>query len=166
MQLLVAFLLISLISNKIDAQPDKPNVLSLEFFGKSAYYFDLNYSRKLTDHFQVGAGVGFHQSRIIRDSEGDYRIFDLSLPIFGTLVVGEGHHHMISEFGTTLGLHFGGFSPRNGFSGLTPFFSVGYEYEGEKFLFRFPLYLAFIGESEFLRPVMPWLGISVGLQYW
>ncbi|MCB0706611.1 MAG: hypothetical protein KDC34_14955 [Saprospiraceae bacterium] len=158
-------LLFSILSATAQAQPHNPNVVTLELLGKSLIIFDVSYSRKLTDHIQLGMGLGFQDRSTLTTISGDYKVTDLNVPIFGTYIFGQKKHHAISELGVRLSFTVSKFKESNYWNRPIPFVSFGYEFEGEHFVFRVPIYLAFVGKSELTSTFMPWAGLSFGYPF-
>jgi len=140
---------------------DKKNAVVLELAGKSFGYFDISYERYLSDRLHFGGGIGISGRSQLYYNGGMFNRTNFTIPLYGAYAFGQRKHHVISEFGISLQ----GFTGPNGtvsLDGQYLFISVGYEYKGEKFIFRAPVYLAYVGSNEFFPPVMPWFGLSFG----
>jgi hypothetical protein len=139
----------------------KKNAVVFEVLGKSCYYFDISYERNVTERIHIGSGIGFSGIYHLYYSGGDFHEVNFSIPIYGAYSFGQKKHHLISEIGTSI---LGNTTPYSflSLSDVTPFISVGYEYKGEHYVFRVPVYFAYIGRNEFFPSVMPWIGVSFG----
>jgi hypothetical protein len=142
----------------------KKNVLVLDLAGKSFFYFDISYERYLSEKFHLGAGAGLAGfSTLYINSEESFKEYNIRFPLYGAYAFGKRKHHVISEFGLTLDCIFS--SPLSSVSSIWPFISIGYEFKGEKIIFRVPVYLGYIGENEWYPSVMPWAGVSIGVPF-
>jgi hypothetical protein len=136
----------------------------------------LSYEYDIKPNFTVGTGWGFMQI-----SSGKYythnetrqgRYFDLVLSNQNYAMhrfFYQNKHRLITQYGITIQrrlefVHFsdGGIQYADR-PYLVPFLSAGYEFKGDNIIFRIPVYIAWIGISDWLFPVMPWLGVSVGI---
>ena len=159
-KLIPCFLLLSLICLNGFSQYKK-NAVVLELLGKSCYYFDISYERYLTERIHIGGGIGLGGIYHLFYNGGDFHEVNFSIPIYGVYSFGQKKHRLISEMGTSIW----GETVPDGFVHLTnliPFISIGYEYKGEHYVFRVPVYFAYIGRNEFFPSVMPWIGVSFG----
>jgi len=139
----------------------KKNAIVLELAGKSFGYFDISYERYLSQKFHIGGGIGMSGRSQLYYNGGMFNRYNFRIPLYGAYTFGQRKHHLISEFGTSLRVLTG---PNGTVSldGQFLFISFGYEYKGEKFIFRAPVYLAYVGSTNFLPPVVPWFGLSFG----
>ena len=139
----------------------KKNAIISELAGKSFGYFDISYERYLSERFHFGGGIGLSGRDHLYYNGGMFTRTNFTIPLYGAYAFGQKKHHAISELGTTIR----GYTGPNGslnLDGQFLFISFGYEYKGEKFIFRAPVYLAYVGSNEFFPPVMPWFGLSFG----
>jgi hypothetical protein len=139
----------------------KKNAVVFEVLGKSRYYFDISYERNLSERIHIGGGVGTSGIDHLDYSGGSFNRLNFSIPLYGAYSFGQKKHRLISEIGASI---LGNTTPNNflSLSDVTPFISVGYEYVGEHYVFRVPVYCAYIGRNEFFPSVMPWIGVSFG----
>jgi hypothetical protein len=159
-KLITSFFFLSLICLNSFSQYKK-NAVVFEALGKSFYYFDISYERNITEKFHIGSGIGFAGVSHLYYSGGDFRKVNFSIPVYAAYSFGQKKHRLISEAGISIW----GETVLNGFvrlSDVIPFVSAGYEYKGEKYVFRVPVYFAYVGRNEFFPAVMPWLGVSFG----
>ena len=154
------FLLLSLICQEWFFQYKK-NAVILEVLGKSCYYFDISYERNVTERIHIGTGIGLGGIYHLYYNGGDFHEVNFSIPIYGAYSFGQKKHRLITEIGMSI---LGNTTPYSllSFSDVTPFISAGYEYKGEHYVFRVPVYFAYIGRNEFFPSVMPWIGVSFG----
>jgi hypothetical protein len=139
----------------------KKNAIVLELAGKSFGYFDISYERYLSERFHFGGGIGMAGRSQLYYDGGMFHRYNFRTPLYGAYTFGQRKHHLISEFGTSISWFTGPNGTVN-FDGQFLFISFGYEYKGEKFVFRAPVYLAYVGSNNFMPPVMPWFGLSFG----
>lgn len=139
----------------------KKNAVIFEVLGKSIYYFDISYERNITERFHIGTGIGLSGINHLYYSGGSFTRLNFSIPLYGAYSFGQKKHRLISEIGASI---MGNTTPDSflSFSDVTPFISTGYEYKGEHYVFRVPVYFAYIGKNEFFPSVMPWIGVSFG----
>ena len=140
---------------------DKKNAIVLETAGKSFGYFDISYERYISERFHLGGGIGMSGKSNLYYNGGMFTRRNITIPLYGAYAFGQKKHHFISEFGTSVRLFTGPNSTLN-LDGQFLFVSFGYEYKGEKYIFRAPVYLTYVGSNEFFPPVMPWFGLSFG----
>jgi hypothetical protein len=139
----------------------KKNAVVFEALGKSTYYFDISYERNLSERFHIGSGLGLSGINHLYNNGRYFRKMNFSIPIYGAYSFGQKKHRLISEMGMSIW----GNTVNDGFlnfSDLIPFVSGGYEYKGEHYVFRVPVYFAYIGRNEFFPAIMPWIGVSFG----
>jgi hypothetical protein len=139
----------------------KKNAIVLELAGKSFGYFDISYERYFYERFHFGGGIGISKKDHLYYDGGMFTRYNFTIPLYGAYSFGQKKHHAISEFGTTIR----GYTAPNGSVSIDDqflFISIGYEFKGEKFIFRAPVYLAYIGRNEFFTSVVPWFGLSFG----
>jgi len=154
------FLLLSLICQNGFSQYKK-NAVVLELLGKSFYYFDVTYERNFSDKIHIGTGIGLGGIYHLYYNGGDFHEVNFSIPIYGAYSFGQKKHRLITEMGMSVW----GNTEHDSFvyfTDLIPFISAGYEYKGEHYVFRVPVYFAYIGRNEFFPSVMPWIGVSFG----
>jgi len=139
----------------------KKNAVVFEVLGKSFYYFDISYERNVTERIHIGSGIGLAEINHLYYIGGDFHKVNYSIPIYVAYSFGQKKHRLISEIGVSV---LGNTTPYSilSFSDVTPFISAGYEYKGEHYVFRVPVYFAYIGRNEFFPSVMPWIGVSLG----
>jgi len=159
-KLIPLFLLLSAICLSGFSQYKK-NAVVFEVLGKSYYYFDISYERNVTERMHIGSGIGFAGIHHLYYSGGDFHEVNFSIPIYVAYSFGQKKHRLISEIGTSI---WGNTTPHSflSLSDVIPFISAGYEYKGEKYVFRVPVYFAYVGKNEFFSSVMPWIGVSFG----
>jgi len=139
----------------------KKNAVVFELLGKSSYYFDISYERNLSERIHLGSGIGLAGIYHLYYSGGEFHEVNFSIPIYGAYSFGQKKHHLLSEIGMSVW----GNTVHDGFvyfTDLIPFISAGYEYKGVHYVFRVPVYFAYIGRNEFFPSVMPWIGVSFG----
>ena len=143
----------------------KKNAVVIELLGKSSYYFDISYERNLSERIHIGGGIGTSGIDHLDFNGGTFNRLNFSIPLYGAYSFGQKRHRIISEIGASI---FGNTTPDSflSFSDVTPFIWIGYEYKGEHYVFRVPVYFAYIGRNEFFPSVMPWLGVSFGRLFW
>ena len=159
-KLITSFLFLSLICLNSFSQYKK-NAVVFELLGKSSYYFDISYERNLSERIHIGSGIGLAGINHLYYSGGDFHEVNFSIPIYGAYSFGQKKHRLISEIGISIR----GETVPDGFAHFTdliPFISAGYEYKGERYFLRVPVYLSYIGRNEFFPSVMPWIGVSFG----
>jgi hypothetical protein len=159
-KLTIMFFLLPLIC--LNSYPQyKKNAVVIELLGKSCYYFDISYERNLTERIHIGGGIGTSGIDHLDFNGGTFNRLNFSIPLYGAYSFGQKRHRIISEIGMSI---LGNTTPYNflSLSDVTPFISVGYEYKGEHYVFRVPVYFAYIGRNEFFPSVMPWIGVSFG----
>jgi Protein of unknown function (DUF3187). len=139
----------------------KKNAFVFEVLGKSCYYFDISYERNVTERIHIGSGIGLAGIHHLYYIGGDFHKVSYSIPIYVAYSFGQKKHRLISEIGMSI---LGNTTPYSllSFSDVTPFISAGYEYKGEHYVFRVPVYFAYVGRNEFFPSVMPWIGVSFG----
>jgi hypothetical protein len=142
----------------------RKNAIVLELAGKSYGYFGVSYERYLTEKIHIGGGIGMSGRPRLYYAEGWFTCYEFTIPLYGAYAFGHRKHHAISEFGTTIRGSTGPNGSTN-FDEPFVFISCGYEYKGERFFFRAPLYLTYIGRNEFFPTVVPWLGLSFGMLF-
>ena len=150
---------------------DRPNSITVELLGKSFITSDVTYERRLTDRLSAGAGLGISAiSRVIFVYDGTtYSTIDISVPVsfYGVVTLAGDRHRLIAPLGGVLFTEFAMHRYRRYITGnFVPFIGLGYELRGERFAFRVPVYLAYLGEwYELLPSFMPWAGISFGVMF-
>lgn len=142
---------------------DRKNAVVLELGGKSFYYFDISYERYLTPRFHLGAGVGLGGIYTMYNSVGNFKNYEIRLPVYGGYALGKKKHHAITEFGVMIedDYHTNGYSSFH----LWPFISGGYEFKGDKIIIRVPVYLGYVGKNLWYPPILPWAGVSIGVPF-
>jgi hypothetical protein len=162
-RILIWTIIVSMVSLNSFSQYKK-NALVLDLAGKSFYYFDISYERYLSEKFHLGAGAGLAGISILyKNPDESFKEFNIRFPVYGAYAFGKKKHHVISELGLTLECVFS--SAGSSVSSLWPFFSIGYEFKGEKIIIRVPVYLVYIGENEWYPGVVPWAGVSIGVPF-
>lgn len=162
-EILLSILLSVVVSNSFSQY--KKNAAILEIAGKSFTIFDVSYERYFSEKFHLGTGLGIGQRSNLVYGNGTFiKRFNFTIPVYGAYAFGLKKHHAISEFGLCFqGTYDTEF--KTNFNEKIPFISIGYEFKSEGFIFRAPLYLAYIGDNDFLPSVVPWLGLSVGIPF-
>jgi hypothetical protein len=127
--------------------------------------------RNFSEKFYAGTGVSipFHEYSIADDYNytnkwmplGSWHIFNV--PVYCGYSFGKKKHHINSELGIVL--HYGVQDKQLLFLTSRPFFSVGYEFKGEKFLFGIPVYMGLSEKINGNRIFMRWPGIRLGRKF-
>jgi hypothetical protein len=141
----------------------RKNAIVLELAGKSFGFFDISYERSLSRKFHIGGGIGMSRKYHLYYDGGMFTRHNLRFPLYCGYAIGQKKHHAIAEIGTTIRVFTGPEDPFT-FDGQDLFISAGYEYKGEKFFFRAPVYLVRMGSNE-LSVFVPWFGLSLGTQF-
>jgi len=159
LRIILRIIIFSLSSLNGFSQYEK-NAVVLDLLGKSVYYFDISYERYLSEKFHLGTGIGLSEISTW-DDVGTINTYNF--PLYAGFALGKKKHHAISE----LGIHFDWVTNFEGYNNfeLYPFFSFGYEYKGDNILFRVPIYLFYTGEFVSAPPLVPWIGLSVGVPF-
>lgn len=151
------------------------HAVHLELLGKSVYYGTLTYEFDVKPNFTVGTGWGFmniYSGKYFTHNMREGRYFDLILTNQHYALhrfFYKGRHRLIAQYGLTIqnSLNFVRFNDGGlQFSNhpfLVPFAGTGYEFKSEKIYLRFPVYVAWIGVSDWFPALMPWFGLSVGI---
>jgi len=175
-------LILSFLPPTLHAQSTpKQNALSVELLGKSFVWFSITNERYLyQDKIGLGTGLGF--SRYSRNSstqvtagqsERGWRTnLFMSIPVYGFLSLGKGKHRAYIPMGVNFFCEMNRASYPSGNS-LTvdvipiPHVGFGYAYQKERWFFRVPVYLMYIGQEpgQQFPPVIPWAGIVWGWRY-
>lgn len=150
---------------------ENPDSVHLELLGKSSITADISYERRITDGFSLGAGFGINNLTrvdfVYEDTE--YQAIDIAMPlnIYGVLTLAGNRHRLIAPFGCILFTSFSLHRYRTYFTATpAPFIGLGYEFRRDRFTFRFPVYLAYLGpDTEILMEYMPWAGLSFGYSF-
>ena len=141
----------------------KKNAVVAEIAGKSFSFFGLEYERFLTERFRIGTGIGIGSKEQLVYGNGDtFDRYNFSVPVYGVYAWGRKKHHAITEFGFTLRGVTGPVTKAS-FDEFYPYVSYGYEFKSDIFVFRIPVYLCYVGSSDFFPAVIPWLGLSFGV---
>jgi hypothetical protein len=143
----------------------KKNAVLGEVAGKSFSFFGVEYQRYLTQKFHVGSGIGIGSKDYLVYGDGTaYARYNFSIPLYVAYAYGIKKHHAISELGISIrGVT--GSGKHTNINESFPFLSLGYEYKSDRFIFKVPVYLIYVGRNEFFPSVMPWLGISFGVLF-
>jgi hypothetical protein len=142
----------------------KKNAVMLDLAGKSFYYFDISYERYLSLQFHLGVGAGLAGiSTLYKSQDEKTTEVNLRFPVYGGYSFGKNRHHIITEIGLTIDGSFSSFE--SSVLSIWPFISAGYEFKADKIIFRVPVYLGYIGKNEWYPPVMPWVGVSIGVPF-
>jgi hypothetical protein len=150
---------------------EAPNSITLEILGKSSITADIAYERQLTQRLSLGAGAGVNGiSRVDFVFDGTvYQAIDLAVPLnlYAVVRVAGDRHRLFVHFGMVAFTEFSLHRYRHYFTATpVPFVGLGYELHGQRFSFRVPLYVGYLGEpSEMLPGIMPWLGLSLAYSF-
>jgi len=148
-----------------------PNSFHLELLGKSSITADITYERRITDGFARGAGFGINNiSRVdFIFEDAVYQAVDIAVPLnlYGIFTITGNRHRLIAPFGCVFFTEFSLHRYRAYFTATpVPFIGLGYEFRGDRFTFRLPAYLAYLGpDTEILMEFMPWVGLSFGYSF-
>jgi len=141
----------------------KKNAVVLEFGGKAFSYYDISYERYLGAKLHLGVGLGFEGASKAYSQKGLSTELDFRIPVYAAWSFGKKKSHVMTELGVTLEEQW-----HTGLSLITdlwPFISGGYEYRGEKIIIRVPVYLVYVGPNAWFPPVLPWVGLSLGMPF-
>lgn len=167
-------LVLILLCNTTFASENRHTV-HLELMGKSVYFGTLTYEFDVRPNFSVGTGWGFmdvYSGKYFTHNMREGRYFELILTNQHYALhrfFYRGRHRLITQYGFTIQnrLNFVQFNEGGlQFSNhpfFVPFAGAGYEFRSEKLYVRVPLYVAWIGVSDWFPALMPWFGVSVGI---
>ena len=150
---------------------ENSNSVHLELLGKSSITADISYERSITDRFALGAGFGINNITRVDFVYEDtvYQAVDISMPLnlYGIFTITGNRHRLIAPFGCILFTEFSLHRYSTYFTATpAPFIGLGYELKGDRFTFRFPVYLTYLGpDTEILMEFMPWAGLSFGYSF-
>lgn len=146
--------------------------LQLELFGKSLWFGALSYEYEFRDNLSLGLGYGFKgvQTGGYESLKGEGKYIDVitTTPFYIQYQFLNSRHHINSLAGFTIQnifyyVHYNsGKMQLNYKPHMIPFVGLAYEYEMDRFVFRVPVYLSWIGRSDWFYPLMPWAGVSFG----
>ena len=171
MKKVTLFIIVTLYSSFAPAQ-EKNSSLHLELLGKSIWFGSVTYEREFNPHLSYGFGLGYKSFYTggYSSSNGEGTYYDLytTTPLYFLYQFFNTKQHLLTMAGVTMQHEIGFvhyFSGKNKPSYrpyLVPFIGIAYELEKDRFVFRLPLYLSWIGESDWFPALMPWAGISFG----
>jgi len=150
---------------------ESANAVVVEVLGKSSITASVAYERHLGGRLSVGTGFGINNISRVDFVYGDetIRATDVSMPVSLYAVVSPigTRHRLIVPFGVVAFTEFSLHPYRRYITAnFVPFVGMGYELHGERWSFRAPVYLAWLGEpSEMLPAIMPWAGFSLGRSF-
>lgn len=163
-------------------QTRRPHGVALELGGKIGLIAGLTYEYRFADdRFGIGAGLGFanfERTKLVNNqpgggSAGTRSELNLSTPLYGFASLGKGVHRLHVPLVLT-GLH--GVSRTRDNNGRTTAAyqgnlavaaGAGYEYWGERWVFRATPYLGYLvaGDPGIVTGGFPWFGLTAGRRW-
>ncbi len=157
----------------------KKNAVVLELAGKSPPV-SVCYQRFFSERFNIGAGIGMSMEGSSLQKFGDFyrKRINFNAPVYFGYSFGQKKSRLSSASGITFCLRWvdqsllSGKTKKFELLDSAPFFSLGYEYRGEKYFFNIPVYLLRLKIEEWseefvgTRHIMaPYIGVRIGRMF-
>ncbi len=178
---------VSIINSDLDEEEiieieNTPAILNIELLGKSVVFLNATYEHNFNRNIGIGIGLSFTMAQsgtITREvnyqtpdqytEDGKYIDLAGTIPIYLITKQGKGKHRLIQQIGVTTMIslfhnRYPSGTEIHNETKVIPFASIGYEYEGERVVFRLPIYIGYIGDEGFFPAVVPWVGVSLGVK--